>query len=115
MVSELMVQLDSIKEELVMAKMENESIAAELLMASDTGNEAIQSQDMAQTYVFLMMSRCSRCRFCRWFDAEDSSSSESEDNEMALDSVEDGQYHSVCVKCGHDNFTAASNKGDQSI
>ena len=33
MVSELMAQLDSIKEELVMVIMENESIAAELLVA----------------------------------------------------------------------------------
>ena len=82
MVSELMAQLDSTKEELVMTKMENESIAAELLVASDTCNEAIQSQDMVQTYVFLMMSRCSCCRFCRWFDAKDSNSSESENNEM---------------------------------
>ena len=41
MVSELMVQLDSIKEELVMAKMENESIAAKLLVVNDTLDEAI--------------------------------------------------------------------------
>jgi hypothetical protein len=71
MVSELMTQLDSIKEGFVMAKMENESIAAGLLVANDVHDEAIQSQDMAQTYVTLMMSRCSCCRFCGWFDAED--------------------------------------------
>ena len=65
-----------------MAKMENESIAAELLVANDAHDEAIQSQDMSQTYVTLMMSRCSCCRFCGWFDAEDQSSSESEDDEM---------------------------------
>ena len=40
-VSELLVQLDSIKEELVMAKMENESIAAKLLVVNDTLDEAI--------------------------------------------------------------------------
>ena len=71
MVSELMTQLDSIKEGFVMAKMENESIAAKLLVANDAHDEAIQSQDMSQTYVTLMMSRCSCCRFCGWFDAED--------------------------------------------
>ena len=72
-----MAQLDSIKEELVMAKMDNESITAKLLVVNDTLDEAIQSQDMAQTYVTLMMSWCSHCRFRGWFDAEDSSPSES--------------------------------------
>ncbi len=47
---------------------------------------------------------------------EDSSSleSEAEGDEMesfsSLNSEEDVQYRSVCVKCGHDNLTAASNK-----
>ena len=63
MVSELMAQLDSIKEELVMAKMDNESITAKLLVVNDTLDEAIQSQDMAQMYISLMMSWCSHCHF----------------------------------------------------
>ena len=49
-----------------------------------------------------------------WFDVEDSSSLESKGDEMesfsSLDSEEDVRYRSVCVKCGHDNLTAASNK-----
>jgi hypothetical protein len=47
---------------------------------------------------------------------ENSSSLESKDDKMesfsSLDSEEDVRYRSVCVKCGHDNFTAASNKCD---
>ena len=87
------------------------------LMANDARNETIQSQDMVQTYVTLMMSRCSHCRFRGWFDAEDSSPSESQDDEMesfsSLDSEEDVLYCSVCMKCGSDNFAAAaSNEGN---